>query len=86
MDKVLNDALTKYFNTLSKLGYINYSEVNKLIFLIFIHDLFESDCNKFITEDELKIINNALYCIYGSTCLISYPKYTVDTTISCNIN
>lgn len=84
MDKVLYESLSRYFNILSKLGYMNYTDVNKLLILIFIYDLLESDCNSFITEDEYRVIDNALYCLYGSTCLIPYPEYIADTSISCS--
>lgn len=84
MDKVLNESLARYFSILSKLGYMSYSNVDKLLVLIFIDDLLRSDCKSFITEDEYRVIDNALYCLYGSTCLIPYPEYIVDTIISCS--
>ena len=80
MDKVLNESLTRYFNVLSKLGYMSYSEVDKLLVLIFI---YESDCKSFITEKENRILDSALYCLYGTTCLIPYPEYIANTSISC---
>ena len=83
MDKVLNESLTRYFDVLSKLGYTSYSEIGELLVLIFIYDLLENDCKSFITEEEYRIIDNALYCLYGSTCLISYPEYIASTSISC---
>lgn len=83
MDKVLNESFKRYFNTLAKLGYISYSEIDKLLVLVFIYDLLRSDCKSFITEDEYRIIGSVLYCLYGSTCLIPYPEYTVNTSISC---
>ena len=79
MDDILNESLTRYFNTLSKLGYLSYSEVDKLLVLIFIYDLLKSDWKFFITEEEHKIIDNALYCLYGSTCLIPYPSLVAGT-------
>ena len=84
MDKVVYESLDRYFNILSKLGYMSYFEVNKLLVLIFIYDLLESDCGVFITEDEYKVIDEALYCLYGSNCLIPYPKYIVNTLVSCS--
>jgi hypothetical protein len=84
MDNVLYESLSRYFNVLSKLGYMSYSEVDKLLVLIFIYDLLGSDCSTFITEDEYRVIDNALYCLYGSTCLIPYPKYIANTSISCS--
>lgn len=84
MDNVLYESLSRYFNILSKLGYMNYTDVNKLLVLIFVYDLLESDCSAFITEEEYRVISSALYCLYGSTCLIPYPEYIVDTSISCS--
>ena len=83
MDKVINEAFTRYFNTLSKFGYIKYSESYKVLVLTFIYELLESNCKSFITEDDYKVIDNALYCLYGSTCLIPYPEYIANTSISC---
>lgn len=84
MDKLVYESLYRYFNTLSKLGYVSYSEVDKLIVLLFIYDLLEDNCSNFLTEEDRKIINNALYCLYGSTCLIPYPNYIVNTSLSCS--
>lgn len=84
MDKVLNKSLTRYFSILSKLGYVSYSEVDKLLVLIFIYDLLKSDCKSFITEEEYRILDKVLYCLYGHTCLIPYPEYIVNTSISCS--
>lgn len=82
MDNLVNTSLEKYFNSLSKLGYIGYKEVDKLIVLIFIYELLDSECKSFITEDEYTTISKALYCLYGSTCLLSYPEYITDTFLS----
>ena len=84
MDKVLNESLTRYFKVLSKLGYMSYSEIGKLLVLIFIYDLLENDCKSFITEEEYRILDNALYCLYGSTCLIPYPEYISNASITCS--
>ena len=50
MDKLVYESLYRYFNTLSKLGYVSYSEVDKLIVLLFIYDLLEDNCSIFLTE------------------------------------
>lgn len=84
MENLVNTSLERYFNSLSKLGYRSYDEVNKLIILIFIQELLDSDCKSFITEDEYIIIHKALYCLYGSTCLIPYPEYISSTSITCS--
>lgn len=84
MEDLVNTSLDRYFNTLSKFGYKSYSKVGKLIILIFIEELLRSDCKSFITDEEDMIIHKALYCLYGSTCLIPYPEYVATTSITCN--
>lgn len=84
MEDLVNTSLDRYFNTLSRFGYRSYSEVGKLLILIFIQELLESDCKSFITNEEYMIINKALYCLYGSICLIPYPEYMVTTSITCS--
>lgn len=74
---ITNDAyesVTHYFNILKKLGYKSYNEVNKLLVLIFIEELLTGNMAEFITEEDYRNIDKALYCLYGS-CLIPYPNY-----------
>lgn len=39
----------------------------------------------YITEHDYRIIQNALNCLYGSSCLISYPSYINDNNLFGNI-
>lgn len=84
MEELVNTSLERYFNALSKLGYKSYSEVDKLLVLIFIQELLDSECKSFITEDDYKAINQALYCLYGSSCLIPHPEYKSSASLSCS--
>lgn len=34
----------------------------------------------YITEPDYRIIQNALNCLYGSSCLIPYPNYINDNS------
>lgn len=68
------DSIEKYFNTLSTTGYKSYSEVNKLLVMIFIEELLYGPLSQYITEDDYNTIIKAMYCFYGS-CMISYPTY-----------
>ena len=79
-------GVTRYFNTLSILGYKSYSEVYKLILLLFIQDLLEEPFNIFINEEDYRTITNVLYCLYGTTCLIPYPKLLINTSIVQSLN
>ena len=78
MDRVLNEALDRYFNALSKIGYINYKEVDKLLILIFVYDMFYSRYRYFLTEDDYRVVNNALYCLYGSSCIVPFNDVTCN--------
>lgn len=82
--KILNnilESLDSYFNTLRYLGYKKQSDVNKLIIYNFIGELLTEDMRHFITESDYRNIEQALYCLYGNSCLIAYPKYINDDSL-----
>ena len=68
------DTLNKYFNILSKAGYIKNKEVNKVIILTFLSRLL-NDFSEYITEEDYNDIIKSVYCL--SDCLIRLPKYNV---------
>ena len=68
------DTLNKYFDILSKAGYIKSKEVNKVIILTFLSRLL-NDFYEYITEEDYNDIIKSIYCL--SDCLIRLPKYNV---------
>ena len=72
---ITNNAVQKYFKALEYYGYKSYDDVNKLILLIAIQELVDYDFRYLIEENDYTVINNALYCLYGSTCLIPWLNY-----------
>lgn len=78
--KKLFKSLKTYYNTLFNTGYKKYSDVNKLLVFNFITELLTGDMRVYITEPDYRIIQNALNCLYGSSCLISYPNYINDNS------
>ena len=68
------DTLNKYFDILSKAGYIKSKEVNKVIILTFLSRLL-NDFSEYITEEDYNNIIKSVYCL--SDCLIRLPKYNV---------
>ena len=68
-------AITKYFGHITNTGYMRQDNVNKLLLLITVYNLLDNDFRALVSEDDYKLINNALYCLYGSTCLIPFPDY-----------
>lgn len=74
-------SLDTYFNTLTKFGYVKYSDVYKLLVVLFLEEALNSLFSDFITESDYRSITNVLTCIYGSTCLLPYFKYREGTTL-----
>lgn len=84
---ISSEAFERYFNTLSKLGYKSYSNVDKLLVLSVIEDILSGELSFFVTEEDYRSIINALYCIIGNNCLIDLPSYdTWDSIIHENKN
>lgn len=76
--EITNDALNsvnKYFHTLSNLGYKKDIEVNSLIVFLFLEELLCGSMSQFITEKDYSTIDKALYCLYGTSCILPYPDY-----------
>lgn len=75
MDEVVYQALSKYYNVLEKTGYMSDINVRKLLLLSFYRDFVYSDYRGILSKDDYLLIERALDCLYGSTCLIPYPDY-----------
>lgn len=81
---VLNDvfkSISIYFNTLSQLGYKKQSDVDKLIIYAFIEEMLTGEMRIFVTEDDYRVIEQALTCLYGSSCLLPYPQYANNDSL-----
>lgn len=82
--EVLNNvfkSVNTYFNTLAQLGYKKQSDVDKLLIYNFIEEMLTGEMRYFITEGDYRLIEQALSCLYGSSCLIPYPQYSNDDTL-----
>lgn len=80
------NALIKYFESLTYIGYKSYSEVYQLLALLFIEEILEGPMSEFITDNDYKAITDAMYCLYGSNCMIPFPSYlegrsTINTKV-----
>lgn len=75
MDEIIYDSILNYFSTLSNLGYINYNDVYKLLFLVAIRDFIYNDFWEYISEEDYREIEKSLYKIFGTSCLIPYPEF-----------
>jgi hypothetical protein len=75
MDEILYNSLYNYFHALQLKGYMPYKAMMKLLVLGFYRDFVFSDYRGIITRDDYLLIERALDCLYGTTCLIPYPDY-----------
>lgn len=81
MGERVYNSLTSYFTSLKNIGYKKQSDVNRLLVFIAIQELLDNDFRGLVSEEDYDIINKALYCLYGSTCLIPYPDYYNNRTM-----
>lgn len=75
MDEIIYEALSKYYHALELKGYMNVSHSSKLLALIFYRDYVYQDFRGLISKEDYRLIERALDCIYGTSCLIPYPDY-----------
>lgn len=75
MDNIIFNVLSKYFTNLSNVGYRKDSDVVRVLLLSHINKLLNNNFRGFINEEDYTKIERALYCLYGSSCLIPYPDY-----------
>jgi hypothetical protein len=75
MDEFVYNSLSTYYNTLEKTGYLSYDNVYKLLLLVFYKDFVYGDFRGVLNEKDYSMIERALYCLFGTTCLIPYPDY-----------
>ena len=75
MDEMVYNSLSSYFHALEVKGYMSYAQMQKLLVLIFYRDFVYNDYRGKITKEDYHLIERALDCLWGSTCLIPYPDY-----------
>lgn len=70
--KLAFEAIKRYFHSLSVFGYRKYSDVDKMLLLLYIEEILSGNMSYYITNADLMVINSALNCLYDSTCLIDH--------------
>lgn len=75
MDKILYEALSKYYHILELKGYMSKAHSDKLLILAFFWDFTYNDYQGILSKEDYCLIEKALDCIYGTSCLIPYPSY-----------
>lgn len=75
MGDILLEALTKYYHALEVKGYMSKAHSEKLLVMAFYWDFMYNDYRALLSKKDYCLIERALDCIYGTSCLISYPDY-----------
>lgn len=75
MGEILYRALTKYYHALELKGYMPMKDSAKLLVLAFFWDYTYNDYRGILSKSDYCLIERALDCLYGSSCLIPYPDY-----------
>lgn len=75
MDEIVYKSLSSYYHVLETKGYMAYQHLEKLLILVFYWEFIFSDFRGLLSKEDYSLIERALDCLYGSTCLIPYPMY-----------
>lgn len=75
MGDILLEALTKYYHALEVKGYMSRTHNEKLLVMVFYWDFMYNDYRALLSKKDYCLIERALDCIYGTSCLIPYPDY-----------
>ena len=56
-------------------GYMSRTHSEKLLVIAFYWDFMYNDYRALLSKEDYRLIEGALDCIYGTSCLIPYPDY-----------
>ena len=70
MDNLIHDALSAYFQILKKTGEVNDDQSYKVVLILFIKKLLDTNKQHYYSEDQLQIIKNTLIRLTKSTCFL----------------
>lgn len=73
MDELMYDTLVNYFKALAHTGYKSYDTVFKMLVIDFIYEITHTELRYYITNKDIKLMQDLLYQLFGSTCEISFP-------------
>ena len=77
----LLESLGTYFSALSRLGYMSYFEVDKLIAVLFMGEILDGLFDVLVSEEDFKSITNAINCLHGCSCILPYPNMSRGESI-----
>ena len=84
MDELMYDTLIRYFKALAHTGYKSYDIVFKILVMDFIYEITHTELRYYITNKDIKLMQDLLYQFFGSTCEISFPTNNTHCCVCCN--
>lgn len=75
MERLVYNTLGSYFNALEKKGYMPWKDSEKALVFSFFWEFIYGEHASILSRPEYMLIERALNCLYGSSCLIPYPDY-----------
>ena len=75
MGEILFEALSKYYHALEIRGYMSKAHSDKLLVMAFYWEFMYNDYRALLSKSDYCLIEKALDCLYGTSCLIPYPDY-----------
>ena len=70
MDNLIHEALSTYFQILRKTGEVKEDQSYKVVLILFIKKLLDTNKQHYYSEDQLQIIKNTLIRLTKSTCFL----------------
>lgn len=77
INEVVVESIQNYFYELALNGYRRQASVHKLLALQYIIEILQGNLRFYVTREDYRALSKALYCIYGSDCLIPYPQFEI---------
>ena len=75
MERLLYNTINSYFSTLERRGFTPAMDAKKALVFTFFWDFIYGEHAGILKRPEYMLIEKALDCLYGTSCLIPYPDY-----------
>ena len=72
--KRVHETLMRYFATLTQVGYVSDSASRRILVMMFLNEMINSDMSFFVDDKDYNILARAVRIITGD-CLMPYGNY-----------
>lgn len=75
----------RYYNTVTKIGYINKNSLDTIIIANWIYDVLNGKYDVLVDEEQYNLLNEWYNCLEGN-CLVPYQQYCKDFGVNVGPN